>query len=434
MPVDLLAFASVFTNSLLTMLASVMCGYLTFKAFLRPRHSLALFFGFFLLKMVTISLFDMLGFLGIASGDVSALGEALIALFGLCVYIVLYYSWDTSFEKVALFGIMADLLTGIALAISFSICSWASTGQVTFGYVGYFEPTSFVRPVLVVAVFWVLLQVIKPIGRVFAEHDFKHRFPLLALVLVNVVVSVTSRLTAPADSLGLLYGPLFLTFFLVPVLALFVVFEWRRVRARRNYLEQSKAIMAACDEALRSQSAFLAQSRAELDGLSARIERVEAQESRGDLQQHLDSLLSVCDHLRFGTYSDNPALDVVLLSYERRFAEVGLPVKYHISPLGDGREQVALAAQSLLDWALQACIRGIVGFAREEGAGSSPGMYFRAFRHADRLFLEAKVFAGGKRIPHMRQSDRVPIMGNLVDERREGNTLAIRMLVGEKAA
>ena len=245
MPVDLLAFASVFTNSLLTMLAGVMCGYLTFKAFLRPRHSLALFFGFFLLKMVTISLFDMLGFLGIASGDVSALGEALIALFGLCVYIVLYYSWDTSFEKVALFGIMADLLTGIALAISFSICSWASTGQVTFGYVGYFEPTRFVRPVLVVAVFWVLLQVIKPIGRVFAEHDFKHRFPLLALVLVNVVVSVTSRLTAPADSLGLLYGPLFLTFFLVPVLALFVVFEEANLRFWRKVVPNSMGSLPA---------------------------------------------------------------------------------------------------------------------------------------------------------------------------------------------
>ena len=434
MQVDPLAFASVFANSFLTMLASIFCGYLTFKTFVRPRHSLALFFGFFLLKMLTVSLFDTLSFLEIANEDVSAFGEAVIALFGLCVYIVVYYSWDSSFEKVALFGIAADLLTAIAFAISFSFSSWVSSEQVAFGYIGYLGPMSFVRSSLIVAVFYALLQVIKPTGRVFAEHEFKHRIAILSLVLVNVVVSFTSRMVAPADSLGILYGPVFLIFMLLPVVALFILFEWRRVRAKRAYLERSKAIMAACDEAMRGQSAFLAQSRAELDGLSARIERIEAEGVRGDFREHLDSLLATCDRLRFGTYSDNPALDVVLLDYERRCNELGIRVNYYISPLGGGGERVALAAQALLEWAFQISVRDAGGFIRRGTAENSPKMNFRAFRRANRLFLEARVFVGGGRIPHPRKSDYLPAAGILVDERRTDNTLAVRMLVGEEPA
>lgn len=434
MPVDPLAFASVFANSSLTLFAGALCGYLTFEKFIRPRHSLALFLGFFLLKMLTVSLFDTLGFFGLASGDVSTLGEVLIALFGLCVYIVLYYTWDSSFEKVAVFGVAADLLAGVALAASFACCSWVSSGQIAFGYIGYLGPISFMRPALIIVVFLALLQVVKPIGRVFVERDFKHRTVIFVIILVNVVISASSRLMAPSDAEGILFGPLFLPCLLLPGMLLFIVFEWRRVRARRNYLEHSKAVMTACDEALRSQSAFLAQSHAELDGLSTRIERMEAQGTQGNLRQHLDRLLSLCDSLRFGTYSDNPALDVVLLSYERRFEEIGVRVDYRISPLGDEGERVALAAQALLDWALQAYIRSSGGFVRRGGNESSPEMGFRAFRRANRQFLEAKLSFDGGRIPYMRRSDYLPAAGILLDEQREGDTLAIRMLVGEEAA
>jgi hypothetical protein len=222
---------------------------------------------------------------------------------------------------------------------------------------------------------------------------------------------------------------------LLPALAVFVAFEWQRVRKEHAYLARSKAIMAQCDEALRSQSSFLTGSRAMLDGLRARITHVQSEGQREDLQRHLDELLAVCNRLRFGTYSDNPALDVVLLSYEQRFTEAGVRVDYQISPLNCNGEHVALNAQALLEWALQGYLRSDDAknrMPRQDGLG--PQLKFRAFRRANQLLFEVLLSTGNGYMPYVRSSDRLPVSGTVVSEWRKDGMLGARLLVEGGAA
>ena len=434
--VDPLAFANVFLNSMLLLLGGIACAYLTMSAFFRPRHSLVVFWVYFLLKMSVVALYDTLAFFGMVGPEALDFGEVLIALFGIFVYIVVYYTWDSSFVKIGLISVAADLLSGLAMALVFVVLALLRGGDLQFDYVGYIDIYSFIRPIGMVSLFWVLLQVAKPIGRELVEREYKHERVFLVLIFVGIVLAATARMTlAQGDDMRLFFGPLALSLFLIPAIAWYVAYEWRRVRRERAYLARSKAIMAQCDEALRNQSSFLAGSRTTLDGLRERITQVEAIGTREDLQHHLDELLLLCDQLRFGTYSDNPALDVVLLGYEHRFNEAGLETHYRISPLDCGGERVALAAQALLDWAFKAYERSAATVKWDKRAvGTASTVGFRAFRRANQLFLEVKLSIGEGRVPHMRTSDRLPTAGAVVNEWREGNTLGLRLLVEDVAA
>ena len=438
MPVEPLAFASVFLNSFLLLSGGIACAYLTMSAFCRPRHSLVVFWLYFILKMTVVAFVDALGFFGIGAQNVLYGGEVLIALFGLFAYAVIYYCWDESFVKVGILSISADLLTGLAMALSFSFTALLRGDMSEPGYIGYLDIFSFIRPVVMVLLFYLLLQLVKPIGRALVERKLTHERIFFVLIAAIVMTSCTSRLViGQGDEMRSFFGPLLMSMLLIPVLALLVIYEWRRVRKRRAYLASSKALMAQCDETLRNQALFLASSRATLDGLRDRIAYAGENNARGDSQRHLDALLSLCDQLRFGTYSDNPALDVVLLGYEQRFAEAGLQVNYRISPLDCNSEQVALAAQGLLEWAYQAYRRSRsrgIAWRGKPTTDAPSTLGFRAFRRANQLFFEVRLSLGSGRIPYMRISDRLPTAGTVVNELREGNRLGIRLLVEGDAA
>ena len=435
MPVDSLAFANVLFNSLIFLSAGIACAFLMMDALFERRHSPVLFFAYFFVKMLVVALFDALSFFGINGQELQAFGEILIALFGVVAYLVLYYTWDSGIVKLGLISIAADLLTGLAMVLSVSIFSLVD-GVGALQYVGYINTLTFVRPVLIVATFVVLVQFLNPVFRAIVQHDFRHEWVFAVLIFVNILFGATSRITIGCDeTLWLFAGPLALSAFVLPVLLVFMLSEWRRVRRQREYLSNSRAIMAACDAELHSQSLFLEKSRAMLDGLHMRIEQVESGGVRDDLRGHLDALLSTCDRLRFGTYSDIPALDVVLLDYEKRFDELGLRVKYRISPLDSDGERVALAAQALLDWAYRVCVRSAhASSMRNRTVAAAPTVDFRAFRRVNQLFLEARVSLGDGRVPYMRASDRLPLVGTVVRKWSEDGTLGIRLLLEEVGA
>ena len=435
MPVDSLAFANVLFNSLIFLSSGIVCAFLMMDTFFDRRHAPVLFFAYFLLKMLVVALFDALSFFGISGQDLQTFGEVLIALFGAGAYLMVYYTWDAGVAKLGLISIATDLLAGLAMVLVVSFFSWACDVDA-FQYIGYIDFLTFAQPVLIVATFLVLMQLLKPVFRAIAQHDFKHEWAFTVLIFSNILFGATSRITVGRDeALWFFAGPLALAVCVLPVLILFMSSEWRRVRRQREYLARSKAIMAACDAELRSQSFFLENSRAMLDGLRKRIEQVEVGGARDDLRVHLHALLSTCDRLRFGTYSDIPALDVVLLDYEKRFEGLGLRAKYRIAPLDSDGERVALAAQALLDWAYRVCVRSArIADKRNRTFEVAPTVDFRVFRRVNQLFFEARVSVGGGRVPYMRASDKLPMVGTVVRKWSESGTLGMRLLLEEGGA
>ena len=434
MPVDPLAFANVFLNSSIFLSAGIVCAFLMMDTFFERRHPIVLFLAYFIAKMQVVALFDALAFFGISGQELQAFGDILIALFGVGAYLVNYYTWDAGVAKLGLISIATDLLAGLSMVLAVTFFSWAF-GLDGFQYVGYIDPLTFLQPMLTVAVFVVGMQLLKPVFRAIAQHDFRHEWAFAILIFANILFGATSRITIGRDeTLWFFSGPIALAVCVLPVLILFMLSEWRRVRRQREYLTRTREIMVACDEELRSQSLFLEDSRAMLDGLRKRIEWVGSGSDRDDLRGHLDDLLQACDRLRYGTYSDNPALDVVLVDYEQRFNEMGLRAKYRISPLDSEGERVALAAQALLDWAYRVCARSAnASSMRNREALAAPTVGFRAFRRVNQLFLEAKVSLGGGRVPYMRVSDRLPMAG-VVRRWRDDDTLGIRLLLEEVGA
>ncbi|MDO4533030.1 MAG: hypothetical protein Q4C36_04840 [Coriobacteriia bacterium] len=426
-----MAFANVFFNSLIILFAGIACAFLVMNTLFERRHSLVLFFAYFITKMQVVALFDVLAFFGMSGQELQTFSEILIALFGVGSLPVNYYTWDASVVKLGLISIAADFFVGLSMAFSAQFLSWAF-GVDVFQYVGYIDLLTFLQPMLSAAAFIAIMQLSKPVFRAIAQHDFRYERAFAIPILASILIGATSRITIGRDEmLWLFAAPLALSACVLPVLLLFMFSEWRRVRRQREYLMRTREIMVACDEELRSQSLFLENSRTMLDGLRKRIEWVGSSSSRGDLQDHLDSLLQACDRLRYGTYSDNPALDVVLMDYERRFSEMGLRAKYRVSPLDSEGERVALAAQALLDWAYRVCARSAsASSTRSRELPAAPTVGFRAFRRVNQVFLEAKVSLGGGRVPYMRVSDRLPMAG-VVRRWRDGDTLGIRLLLEE---
>ena len=429
MPIEFFDYASVFLNSMCLLVGGIACAYLSMSTFFVRRHSLYLFFGYFLLKMFTVAATDTVRWFHSDAVMLIAVGEVLVAFFGVTVIAVTYYTWDGSLAKVGLMGILTDFIASFALmgAVAFSNTVFG-TGPV-LEYVGYLHPAAAISGCLMVVFFIPLLQIAKPLGRSIVNYSFKHEGPVLFFVFGNIVFSAVTRLSGFRD--GLLSdftSPFLVMCFCVPLLVAYLMLRAREARRRRLYLARSRSLMSACNDAIRSQSEFLERSRDTLDSLALRIERIENDVVRDDFRRYLDGLQSICDSLRFGTYSDNPVLDTVLIRYEDRFKSAGVKVSYRISPLATSGQQVAIAAQELLDWA----VRLMSSAANVDGAYE---VQFRAFRRANQLFLELGVPQGHPAVTRRRWRARRLLSGaTVVRAQREKDMFSVCLMLEEAVA
>ncbi|MBE6470889.1 MAG: hypothetical protein E7000_04175 [Coriobacteriaceae bacterium] len=382
MSIGFFDYASVFLNSMCLLTGGIACAYIAMSTFFAKRHSPHLFFVYFILKMFAVAAVDTMRWFSLGDTMACIVGEIAIAAFGLLVIAVTYYTWDGSLVKIGLMGILVDFIAGFAM-VGAVLASNAMFGKgLVVQYAGYLHPATAVAGCLMVAFFLALLQITKPLGRSFVGRSFKHEAVLLCFVFANIVFAATSRVWGiQHDAVSNFTGPFVLTFLCAPLAVGYFVLRVREARKRRIYLARAQYLMSACDDAVRRQSLFLEKSRTTLDGLAARIDRVEGAAEREDLRRYLDGLQSICDSLRFGTYSDNPVLDTVLLSYEEKFKAMGADVSFRVSPLATTSERVAIAAQELLEWAVRR-------MPSTCGERTSRTVRFRAFRRANAVFLE----------------------------------------------
>ena len=429
MSVTVLDFASVFLNSLCFLGSGMVCAYLAMSMFFRQRHSLWPFFTVLTLKMALVSLFDALCWFGWNGDPVPFIFAAVISVLGIAMFPVNYYSWETSFVNVGLVGIIADLISGMAMSGAMFIVSAVLGLEPGLNYVGTLQASTVLVALLSVGLFFLLLQLAKPFGHYVVTHTFKHERVILFVVIMSIALTSAFRFAGPQNDLLMSFtGPIFAAFACVPVIAAYILVHLRDAKRQQAYLVRSWALMSACDEAMRSQADFLANSRGVLDGMAARIEHVENASEREGFRRYLDDIRSTCDLLRFGTYSDNPLLDTVLQHYEKSFSEAGVQVDYRVSPLDAPGEQVALAAQELLAWALRTVAPG-------ESAGSARTVRFRAFRKANRLFLEVSVPQGSSFVPfHSWRMGKERAMFDVVHAGLVADMATVQVMLGEVAA
>ena len=433
MPVDSLAFASVFFNSFTLLAGGACCGYLGMKTFFQKRHALYLFWGYFLLKMTTVALFDALGWFSIGGESITQVSQVVVSLFNIAVYPVLYYSWNDSFPNIGIVAVSVDVFCAFPMALGMGLANCLNGAGFVVSYIGCFSALSLLRPIVTIAGFFVLLTFAKPVGWRLMQFTNKHETGMTIVILMLTCFIVLFQVPTMDRSVeGILAYELIPMPLLAVLVVSFAVIKGRAIRKRRAYLVRSKALMATCADAMRSQAVFLEESRTMLDGLAERIGHFEASAAREDLGRYLDGLRSTCDALRFGTYSDSPTLDVVLIGYEEKFHELGVRTSYRISPLASTGEEPALAAQALLEWAFRAC----AGRSGVTPPGSCERgletVRFRAFRRANQILLEIQVpLHADMRYRYRFRADGLPAHCTIIRAGREGNALAMRLLVGE---
>ncbi|MDO4401047.1 MAG: hypothetical protein Q4D27_08895 [Coriobacteriia bacterium] len=418
MAIDPLAFASVLLNSFCMLCGGIACAYLCMHAVFEKRHALYLFFGYFVMKMLLISACDAMRWFGVGGDWPDTTGQLIISVVNVLVYFLNWYTWKTSLLKAGIAGIFADIISVFPMVFAMAIVNIALGAGPSVSYIGTFGIWSLARPLLMVGIFWVLLQFAMPLLKRFVLASFKHERFWLFLFSLYLAYVFSTQIPNVDSSFNAVYSPTYLLILLVlPAVLAYVLVQRHTERKRGERLAHARALMAECDDALRAQSAFLDGSRRTLDELARRIECLQEGGARGDLACYLGDLRAACDRLRFGTYSDNPALDVVLVSYEERFRAAGVAVRYRISPLSCAGEGSALSAQALLEWALQA------------HEGESP-VDLRAFRRANQVLIEARVpVARQVGLPARLMGWRASVPGAVVHVDAGDGTLVARMLL-----
>lgn len=443
MTVDPLAFASVFLNSFCLLCGGIACAFICMETVFERKHAPYLFFAFFAAKMGLIAVSDAMTWFDVRTEWLPTIGSAS-AVANAFAFFITYYCWKASLFKIGFAGFFADMVSALCMAPTLVAVNSVTGGEPLLSYIGEFGLDSLARPIIMVALFWMALRIAGPILRRLMAHEFKDERPLLFIFCLYLAYVVSTQVSNIDEAYNAVLTPTYqLVFFVLPVAVLLVAARQHIARMRMQHLIRVRDLVAECDDALREQAAFLEQSRDVLDNMAARIERLEAGGARDDLARYLDRLREVCERLRFGTYSDNPALDVVLVAYEERFREQGLQVSYTVSPLANAGEQPALAAQALLEWALLACTarkprtRGGERATDAKGqAKSAPGVELRAFRRANRLLFEAKVGGssfGWAWVLRKRLESHVPAGCSIVALERADERLVARMLVEERA-
>ena len=429
--VDLQAFANVFANSMVIISAGAVCAYLGLNRFFPLRAgSIRLFIAYFLAKATIWSFYDAAFFFGIEGEGIRLSWVVLMAVMSILTYAVVYITWESSILKIALVALLVDSVSGFVTVAALAVTSMLFSGEVVLDYIGYVRPQTFAFVVCQILLFVVLIRILSPIGYFICDFKFKRERLWTAVFLVAIVLAASTRTQAVSDS-AVVY--VLMAAFAVLLVVPHALWRGRMARRQRMLLARAQALARAYDDSLRNQVSFLTESRQLLDELANRIESVDAGVDDADLSEHMDALRKSCDSLRYGTYSDNPALDVMLVSWESRFATMGVPVEYRIAPLPRGGAQVALAVQALFEWVFREC--AIPDSVKKKPYSVPEGLILRVFHSANQQLIELRIFAWkGPHFPRTRISERMPSQALSVREYSEGTCRVVRVIVEEEAS
>lgn len=473
--IDPMMFASVFANNLIIMYSGAFSAYVGFNRFfpLRQKPAYA-FWAFFLLKCAIWAFYDAAFFFGPA-GDILQLSQAIVVpVMSIVTYAILYITWDSALLKIGLIAALIDSVGGFGTVTALALSSWLLIGVPATDYVGYIGPQTFVVAIGQFALFLVLIRIISPIG-VFIR-DFKLKRERLWTIVLMALLTLIASSKTQGVGIGKYFAGVFAVLALaVLVLIPFIVWRGQEARRRRTLLARTRALTRIYDESLRDQAEFLTESRSLLDDLSNRIANAKQETGSSHLAEHLSYLQTTCDKLRFGTYSENPAFDVTLVSWKAHFDALDISIEYRIAPLADRGAQAALVVQALFEWVLQEykltkrrskiishnidAKDGEIASKRDaqpekprskrwvfstnvhskrtiQPKVAHPGtIYLRVFRRANQLFIEMRIADWGKlHFPREWVNERMPSGSCHVRDFADGSQKVVRVIVDEDAA
>lgn len=468
--IDAAAFANVFANNLIIIFLGAFVAYAGFNYFLplRRKHAYA-FWAYFLFKCALWGFYDAAFFFGLTDGIIRSSWAVIVPVMSIVTYAILYITWDSALLKTGLIGIIVDSVGGFCAVVMIALSSLLFTGEVVTDYVDYISARTFIVAIGQVVLFVMLIRLFGPVGAFIRDYKFKHERPW-TIVLMTLLVFVASGKTQGLG-VGGIYSEAF-SMLALAVLLLVPHILWRAREARRRHalLARTRTLTRIYDDSLRDQASFLADSRLLLDGLSARITSAEQDAGSLQLAEHLERLRATCNELRFGTYSENPALDVTLVSWKARFDSLGIPVDYRISPLAERGAQASFVVQALFEWVLREFGEPECGSEKDgqsetaamgrnpqpeeprpkrrflfantpvkrrkrAGAARPVNIRLHVFRRANQLLVEMRVANWGKlSIPHEQVSERLPTSTCYINDYAEGTQKVIRAIVEEEPA
>ena len=369
---------SIFLNSYAFMIMGAIMTCVGMSMGLPRRHSVGVFVTYMLIKGFLWSLYDvsfMLDTMGTPEYLFQMVGTPTLAVLS---YIALYYTWKGEFFRVGLVGFAVDIIMGAAMFPAYLLTDQLFGQPVAFDYRDYLGMSSAVRCLMVAGCILLFLNVARPLFRWLGAHEFSHTNIWQAGVIACVVVATLPRMTTTMQVARPVYAATAIGFLLAASLMGYVFVRLRSERKRQALLEQETRLAANYAQSIREQLANLDEGSAQLDAIAAEIARLQQNappkdgegssgnnddgnggngESDGEdspLAAHVQRLRDLCESLRYGTYSDYPALDAALAAFKDEFECAGLKVEYRIPPLDDAAARATLVTQALLTWALEA--------------------------------------------------------------------------------
>ena len=425
------AFANVFVNNLIVIYAGAVCVFLGLNRFFPLRSGKTWpFWGFFLVKCSLWASFDASSFLGIGGGVLQACWVVVVAVLSIATYAILYAVWESSVLKVGLVSVLVDSLGGFTTVVAMATSNLLFTGEVAFEYVGYLGPRTFATAACQIAIFLPLFKVLSPICRFICDFKFKRERAWTVILMTILVLVASTKTKGIEDSVD--------AYFMTAILAIMFVAPhvlWRGHMARRQrmILARTKALTQAYDDSLRNQVEFLAKSKQLLDELASRMDAAGHDVDSAAMAEHLKSLRKTCDTLRYGTYSDNPALDVMLVSWEERFRALGVSVEYRIAPMVKSGAQAAFIVQVLFEWVFRECADSSTSKGRRSPAPDK--LVLRVFRSANQLLVDFRLSAWtGRRFPRTWVVERMPSQALSLREFGNDQQRSIRIIVEEDSS
>ena len=310
--------------------------------------------------------------------------------------------------------------------------------MASYEYRGYLGLGGFIRCLGMSALYLVLLFLARPLFKWFSSYEFVHKNIWQTIAVVGIVAVSLPRMTTNTLATQPVLSAIWLGVLLFIPFVVYFVSRVRVERKRKALLESEVALTEEYARFILEQIEYLERSAVQLDEVASDIAHVQEEIESAFLKKQVAELKDLCNQLRHGSFSDNPALDVVLATYEEEFAKEGLQIDYRVRPLGDAATQAALVAQAMLAWTLGSCkaAMGRDGASRESGRdGVTVGedgadVEFRIIREGDQLvFMLDAPSNRRRRFSRHILEERVPSFDGMFTEADDGARKTVRALV-----
>ena len=311
--------------------------------------------------------------------------------------VVLIYTWDGEPLKVAIFGVVCDLIMGIAMVIGISTTNLMCGREFSVDILTMRPLEAVIANVLIILISIILIRLLRPVIRWFRNVRLRHRKLLNVIIVLGIALFSSTNFT---DTHGfdstIIATCLVACLFLLP-LVVYVMRTYRIQVNRQTILRQQSEMTSAYLLAADQQSGSIEAHRQLLEELKERIDRSEQHLRREELASYVAELRSYADTLRNGRYSSNFALDAVLTAYADRFDALGIDCELGSRMIAERDTKAAAISGVILNWAEGAISEDAGRHAEDTGHQQvDRTLRYNVFSQADQLIFELTMTGVGR--------------------------------------